>query len=88
MSAGVTQRSRGTPPSGLVINYEARAANDPWRPRGIAALGHPVQMRCVVGVPAVPGQQPPSPAPAAATNGKGGARLPTGDRIVEGAQYL
>jgi hypothetical protein len=45
-------------------------------------------MRCVVGVPAVLGQQPPSPAPAAATNGNGGARLPTGDRVVEGAQYL
>jgi UDP-2,3-diacylglucosamine pyrophosphatase LpxH len=84
VSADVTQRSRGTPPSGLVINYKARAANDPWRPRGIAALGHPVQMRCVVGVPA------------AATNGKGGgvpaaatgARLPTGDRVMEGAEYL
>jgi UDP-2,3-diacylglucosamine pyrophosphatase LpxH len=76
VSAGVTQRSPGTPPSGLVINYEARAANDPWRPRGIAALGHPVQMRCVVGVPA------------AATNGKGGARLPLGERVVEGGQYL
>ena len=89
VSADVTQRSRGTPPSGLVINYEARAGNDPWRPRGIAALGHPVQMRCVVGVPAVPPPPPPpGPAQTAATNGKGGARLPTGDRIVEGSQYL
>jgi hypothetical protein len=89
VSADVTQRSRGTPPSGLVINYEARAANDPWRPRGIAALGHPVQMRCVVGVPAVPPPPPPpGPAQTAATNGKGGARLPTGDRVVEGAEYL
>ena len=75
VSADVTQRSRGTPPSGLVINYEARAANDPWRPRGIAALGHPVQMRCVVGVPAVP--PPPS-----------GARLPLDEQVVEGVQYL
>jgi hypothetical protein len=89
VSADVTQRSRGTPPSGLVINYEARAANDPWRQRGIAALGHPVQMRCVVGVPAVPPPPPPpGPPQTAATNGKGGARLPLGERVVEGGQYL
>jgi UDP-2,3-diacylglucosamine pyrophosphatase LpxH len=87
VSAGVTQRSRGTPPSGLVINYEARAGNEPWRQRAIQGRGHPVQMRCVVGVPAAVVQQTPGPAPAAA-NGNGGARLPLGDRIVEGAEHL
>jgi UDP-2,3-diacylglucosamine pyrophosphatase LpxH len=87
VSAGVTPRSRGTPPSGLVIDYEARAANDPWRPRAITFFGHPVQMRCVVGVPAAVVTQAPGTAPAAA-KGNGGARLPAGDRIVAGAQYL
>jgi UDP-2,3-diacylglucosamine pyrophosphatase LpxH len=88
VSAGVTQRSGGPPPSGLVINYEARAGNEPWRQRAIQDSGHPVQMRCVVGVPAVSGNQPPGPAPAAA-NGNGGARSPGGpDRIVEGTKYL
>jgi UDP-2,3-diacylglucosamine pyrophosphatase LpxH len=85
VSAGVTERSRGAPPSRLVINYEARAASDPWRQRAITFFGHPVQMRCVVGVPV--GGLPPGPAPAAAS-GNGGARLPSGDRIVEGAEYL
>jgi UDP-2,3-diacylglucosamine pyrophosphatase LpxH len=76
-----------TPPSGLVINYEARAGNDAWRQRGIASGGHPVQMRCMVGVPATVVQRPPAPAPAGA-DGNGGVRLPTGDRIVEGAEHL
>jgi hypothetical protein len=93
VSAGVTERSRGTPGSGLVINYEARAGNDPWRQRAIRGRGHPVQMRCVVGVPATVGTPPPGPAPAAANgngngNGNGGVRLPSGDRVVEGAGYL
>jgi hypothetical protein len=87
VSAGVTERSRGAPPSGLAINYEARAGNDPWRQRAIRGRGHPVQMRCVVGVPVGVGTQPPGPAPAAA-NGNGGARLPSGDRVVEGVEYL
>lgn len=87
VSAGVTERSRGAPPSGLAINYEARAGNAPWRPRAIQDGGHPVQMRCVVGVPAALGQQPPGPAPAVAS-GNGGVRLPAGDRVVEGAEYL
>lgn len=87
VSAGVTERSRGTPGSGLVINYEARAGNDPWRQRAIRGRGHPVQMRCVVGVPATVGMPLPGPAPAAA-NGNGGARLPSGDRVVEGVEYL
>jgi UDP-2,3-diacylglucosamine pyrophosphatase LpxH len=87
VNAGVTPRVRGAPPSGLVINYEARAGNDPWRQRAIATGGHPVQMRCVVGVPAAVVQQPPGPAPAVA-GGNGGVRLPPGDRIVEGAAYL
>ena len=87
VSAGVTPHSRGTPPSGLVINYEARAGNQPWRQRAIQDSGHPVQMRCVVGVPAAVGRQTPGSAPMAA-NGNGGARLPAGDRIVEGAQHL
>jgi UDP-2,3-diacylglucosamine pyrophosphatase LpxH len=87
VSAGVTPHVRGTPPSGLVINYEARAANEPWRPRAITTGGHPVQMRCVVGVPAAIVQQPPGPAPAVA-GGNGGVRVPPGDRVVEGAEYL
>jgi UDP-2,3-diacylglucosamine pyrophosphatase LpxH len=89
VSAGVTPARRGAPPSGLVINYEARAGNDPWRPRDITFFGHPVQMRCVVGVPAAVVTQAPAPAPApAAANGNGGARLPAGDRVVEGVEYL
>ena len=87
VSAGVTERGRGTPGSGLVINYEARAGNDPWRQRAIRGRGHPVQMRCVVGVPATVGTPPPGHAPATA-NGNGGARLPSGDRVVEGVEYL
>jgi UDP-2,3-diacylglucosamine pyrophosphatase LpxH len=86
VSAGVTERRRGAPPSGLVINYEARAGNDPWRQRDITFFGHPVQMRCVVGFPAGV-RQPPGPAPATAS-GNGDVRLPSGDRIVEGAEYL
>ncbi|MGZ4186573.1 MAG: metallophosphoesterase [Solirubrobacteraceae bacterium] len=85
VSARVTERSPGAPPSGLVINYEARAGNDPWRQRDVQAFGHPVQMRCVVGVPAV--KPPPGPASVAA-NGNGGPRLPLGDRVVEGVEYL
>jgi UDP-2,3-diacylglucosamine pyrophosphatase LpxH len=87
-SAVVTERRRGAPPSGIVINYEARAGNDPWRQRAITFFGHPVQMRCVVGVPAA---LPPGPAPGTApatANGDGDVRLPPGDRIVEGAEYL
>jgi len=87
ISAGVTSRGGGTPPAGLAVNYEGRAANEPWRQRAIQDGGHPVQMRCVVGVPAGIDMQPPSRAPASA-NGNGGARLPSGDRIVEGAEYL
>jgi UDP-2,3-diacylglucosamine pyrophosphatase LpxH len=87
VSAGVTARSRGAPPSGLVINYEARAGNEPWRQRAIQGRGHPVQMRCTVGVPAAIVGPPPSPAPATA-NGNGGPRLPLGDRVVEGVEYL
>jgi UDP-2,3-diacylglucosamine hydrolase len=85
--AGVTPAVRGRPPSGLAINFEARAGNDPWRQRGITSGGHPVQMRCVVGVPATVGQQPPGPPPAAAS-GNGGVRLPAGERVVEGAEHL
>jgi UDP-2,3-diacylglucosamine pyrophosphatase LpxH len=87
VSAGVTPHVRGAPPSGLVINYEARAGNDLWRQRSIASGGHPVQMRCVVGVPASVVQQPPGPPPVPA-GGNGGPRLPLGGRVVEGAQYL
>jgi UDP-2,3-diacylglucosamine hydrolase len=87
VSASVTERSRGAPPSGLVINYEARAGNDPWRQRAVQARGHPVQMRCVVGVPTAVVQQPPGPAPAT-VSGNGDVRLPPGDRVVEGAAYL
>ena len=82
-SVGVTPSRRGAPPSGLVVNYEARAGNDPWRQRDITYFGHPVQMRCVVGVPAT------GPGPGGKAAGNGGVRLPPrGDRIVEGAEHL
>jgi hypothetical protein len=69
-----------------VTDYETRTADRPWRRGGVDRTGHPVQARFYVGAP-VPAMVGPGPAPAT-PSGNGGVRLPLGERIVEGAEYL
>jgi UDP-2,3-diacylglucosamine hydrolase len=68
------------------VDYATRTQDRPWRRGGVDPDGHPVQARFYVGAP-VPAGVGPGPAPAAAS-GNGGVRLPPGDRIVEGGEYL
>jgi UDP-2,3-diacylglucosamine pyrophosphatase LpxH len=82
VSASVSRRSPRVTPSELAINYEARAGSAPWRPRAIGTSGHPVQMRCVVGVPAKGGRPPVPPQPRVVRS------LPLGEKVVSGGEYL